>query len=130
MKKRSEKPSRPSMNHTSARSTPSTSNDPNEAAGPRRRPVPESGGPRLPGGDAIQAGEVVHAEVASRVLDQTLAPHPDQFGADHGARRADEFGQVLVAQADVNRVAVSAALALEADDVPERGGHPGPGSAW
>ena len=80
----------------------------------------------LPSGDAIQAGEVVHAEVASRVLDQSLAPHLDQFGADHGACRADEFRQVLMAQADVDRVAVSAALALEADQVTERGGHPGP----
>ena len=51
----------------------------------------------LPSGDAIQAGEVVHAEVASRVLDQSLAPHLDQFGADHGAGRADEFRQVLMA---------------------------------
>ena len=39
---------------------------------------------------------------------------------------ADELGQVLVRQADVNRVAVRAALPLEADQVPERGGHPGP----
>jgi hypothetical protein len=37
----------------------------------------------LAGGDPVQASEVVHAEVASRVLDPSLAPHLDQFGADH-----------------------------------------------
>jgi hypothetical protein len=80
----------------------------------------------LAGGDAVQAGEVIHAEAASRVLDHSLAPHLDQLGATHGACRTDEFRQFLMAQADIDGVAVSAALAFEADQVPERGGHPCP----
>src|SRR5262249_5201199 len=79
----------------------------------------------LPGGDAIQAVEVVHAEVASRVCNQSLVPQADQFGADHGACRADELRQVLVGQAHVDRVAMSATLPLEADQVPEWSGRRG-----
>jgi len=50
---------------------------------------------------------------------RTLSPY-------RARRTADEFGQVLVGQADVDRVAVCAALPLEADQVPQRGGHAGP----
>src|SRR3954447_13011709 len=85
---------------------------------------PNPAGRALPGGDAAQAVEVVHAEVASRVRDQPLVPQADQLGADHGASRADEFRQVLVGEAHVDRMAVSAAMPLGADYVPERGCHP------
>ena len=87
---------------------------------------PNPAGRALPGGDAVQAVEVVHAEVASRVRDQPLVPQADQLGADHGASRADEFRQVLVGESHVDRMAVSAAMPLEADYVPEGGCHPGP----
>ena len=73
---------------------------------------------KLPVADSIQAVEIVHAEEASRVRDQPLVPQTDQLGADHGACRADEFGQVMMAQPDVDRVAVLAALPLEADRCP------------
>jgi hypothetical protein len=43
------------------------------------------------GGDPVQASEVVKAEIASRVLDQSLTPHLGQFGTDDGARRADKL---------------------------------------
>src|SRR4051812_4314179 len=87
---------------------------------------PNSAGRALPGGDAVQAVEVVHAEVASRVGDQPLVPQADQLGANHGASRADEFRQVLVGESHVDRMAVSTALPFEAVYVPAGGCHPRP----
>ncbi len=40
---------------------------------------PNPAAARLPGGDAVQAVEVVHAEVASRVRDQPLVPQADRL---------------------------------------------------
>src|SRR6185312_14034391 len=76
------------------------------------------------GDDATQAGEILDAEVAPRVRDQSLISQTHQLGADHGACRADQLRKVLVRQPEIHRVAVAAALALEADQVAEGAGHP------
>ena len=60
-------------------------------------------GRALPGGNAVQAVEVVHAEVALRVRDQPLVAQADQLRADHGASRANEFRQILVCDTELPR---------------------------